>query len=490
MNDPNKPANPFAAFDADATVIKPTGGRAAPQRPGAPTAPAAAEPAPPPQAWGAPPPVAQPWGAAAGAAHAAAMPAAAPGWGPVADPVAAMAASAGLPELPPFASLNPLVQAAAPLLSAAPRLRTMARHPNPAALRQSLVLAIQQFENGARSQGLPNEQVLAARYVLCTLIDEAASSTPWGGSGAWSAQSLLVQFHNEAWGGEKVFQLLQRLVQTPQQQRPLLELIYAALALGFEGRYRVLDNGRAQLEQVRLALFNKLNEGRPPPDRTLSPQWRGIAPDAPRLRDGIPLWVVAAALGLVLLGLFVVLRLTLNAQTDASFQALLRLDVKPEAAAPPPPPPAPAAAPRLAQLLKADIDARTLEVRDLEDRSIVTLRGDGLFEPGSAELAARSRPVFERVGAALNQVPGVVVISGHTDDQPIRSVRFPSNWHLSKDRAVSVKTLLAAFVKPERLSSEGRADTEPIADNGTPEGRARNRRVEIMLAASAPPAGN
>jgi type VI secretion system protein ImpK len=489
MNDPNRPANPFAAFDADATVIKPTGGRAAAARPGAPGA-AAAEPAAaaaPAAAWGAPPPVAQPWGNAPGAPPAAAAPA---GWAPAPDPLGGLAGAASLPELPPFASLNPLVQAAAPLLSAAPRLRTMARHPNPGALRQSLVAAIQQFEAGARRQGLPNEQVLAARYVLCTLIDEAASSTPWGGSGAWSAQSLLVQFHNESWGGEKVFQLLQRLVQTPQAQRPLLELIYVVLALGFEGRYRVLDNGRAQLEQIRTALAGKLAEGQPVPDRSLSPQWQGVAAVAPRLRDGIPLWVMAAAAGFVLLALFVVLRLTLNAQTDASFQALLRLDVKPEAAAPAPPPPAVAAAPRLAQLLKTDIDTKTLEVRDLEDRSIVTLRGDGLFEPGSAELAAAARPVFERIGAALNQVPGVVIVSGHTDNQPIRSLRFPSNWHLSKDRAVSVKALLAAYVKPERLSSEGRADTEPIADNGTAEGRARNRRVEIMLAASAPPAGN
>ncbi|MFY7973240.1 MAG: DotU family type VI secretion system protein [Rubrivivax sp.] len=487
MTDPNRPANPFAAFDADQTVIKPTGGRAA--RPGAPgQQPAAPAPAAAGQAWGAPPPTAQPWGSAAAPGPTAAAAAAAAPRGTAPEPQ--VAGIPVTPELPPFASLNPLVQAAAPLLSAAPRLRAMLRHPNPSALRQSLVAAIQQFENSARSQGLPNEQVVAARYMLCTLLDEAASSTPWGGSGAWSAQSLLVQFHNEAWGGEKVFQLLSRLVQTPAQQRNLLELMYAALALGFEGRYRVLDNGRAQLEQIRSGLAQKLAEGRPQPDRSLSPQWQGVAATEPRLRDGIPLWVMGAVLAFVLLGLFVVLRLTLNAQTDASFMALQRLDVKADAALPPPPPPVPAAVPRLAVLLKSDIDAQALEVRDLDDRSIVTIRGDGLFEPGSAELAARSRPVFERIGAALNQVPGVVIVSGHTDDQPIRSIRFPSNWHLSKDRAVSVKTLLAGFVKPERLSSEGRADTEPIADNGSPEGRARNRRVEIMLAASAPPAGN
>jgi len=92
---------------------------------------------------------------------------------------------------------------------------------------------------------------------------------------------------------------------------------------------------------------------------------------------------------------------------------------------------------------------------------------------------------FARIGAALNQVPGPVLIAGHTDSQPIRSLRFPSNWHLSKDRAASVKALLGTSVAPARLSAEGRADTEPLFDNASADGRAKNRRVEITLFATA-----
>jgi type VI secretion system protein ImpK len=194
---------------------------------------------------------------------------------------------------------------------------------------------------------------------------------------------------------------------------------------------------------------------------------------------------VAAVLAGVLLALFLVLRLTLNAQTDATFTSLQAIDTK-VLAAPPAPPPAAPPPPRLAQLLKGDIEAGAVEVKDLADRSVVTLRGDGVFDPGSADLSGKVRPLFERIGAALNQVPGQVQIAGHTDNQPIRSLRFPSNWHLSKDRANSVKALLGAFVKPERLSAEGRADTEPLADNGSADGRAKNRRVEITLFATAP----
>jgi type VI secretion system protein ImpK len=391
-----------------------------------------------------------------------------------------------LPDLPAHASLNPLVQAAAPLLSAAPRLRATARHANPSALRAQLVESIKRFETSARQQGLPNEQVVAARYILCTLIDESASSTPWGGSGAWSSQSLLVHFHNESWGGEKVFQLLTRLAETPAQHRNLLELVYAALSLGFEGRYRVMNDGKAQLDSVRERLAVKLRELAGPAERTLSPQWQGVAAAPARLTDGIPLWVVAAALSFLLLALFLVLRLTLNAQTDATFTALQGMSAKVAAAPVAPPPATPAAAPppRLAALLKTDIDAGAVEVKDMADRSIVTLRGDGVFDAGSADVSSKARPMFERIGAALNQVPGPVLIAGHTDNQPIRSLRFPSNWHLSKDRAASVKALLAASVKPDRLTAEGRADTEPVADNNAAEGRAKNRRVEITLLAS------
>ena len=441
MSDKEPPSDPFAAFDADRTLIKPSAGRGAP---------------------------------AAGPAQA-----------PAAAARPARPTDVPLPDLPAHASLNPLVQAAAPLLSAAPRLRATVRHPDPAALRANLVESIKRFESAARTRGLPNDQVVAARYILCTLLDESASSTPWGGSGAWSSQSLLVHFHNETWGGEKVFQLLQRLIEQPAQHRNLLELVYVTLSLGFEGRYRVADNGRAQLDSVRERLAAKLRELAGPVDRELSVQWRGVAATPARLADGIPLWVIGAGLAALLVALFLVLRLTLNAQTDATFTALQALDGRaaPVAAAAVP---VVAVAPRLAALLKPDIDAGAVEVRDLADRSIVTLRGDGVFDAGSADVNDRVRPLLLRIGAALNLVGGPVLIAGHTDSQPIRSLRHPSNWHLSRDRAASVKTLLGAAVKPDRLTAQGRADTEPVADNGAPEGRARNRRVEITLLAAAP----
>jgi len=442
MSDQDPPRDPFSAYESDRTIIKPSGGVG--RRP--------------------------------------ATPGPAPAGGPAAAPPARPdAPDEALASLPRLAALNPLVQAAAPLLAAAPRLRAMARHPDPAGLRAALGEAIGRFDTSARQQGLPNEQVVAARYVLCTLLDEAASSTPWGSSGAWASRSLLVQYHNESWGGEKVFQLLQRLAETPAQHRDLLELIYLSLALGFEGRYRVQDQGRAQLDALRQRLAEILRQQAGPAPTELSGHWRGQAGPARRLRDGIPVWVVACGAALLLMLVFAGLRLSLNVQTDGTFNALQALGVRPAVAATPAPAPAAPTPPRLAQLLREDIARGAVQVTDLPDRSVVTVLGDSLFDPGSADVAPRALPLFQHIAAALNQVPGQVLVAGYTDNRPIRSLRFPSNWHLSKERASSVQRLLDTSVKPERLRAEGRADSDPVADNATPDGRAKNRRVEITL---------
>src|SRR3989442_671526 len=83
-----------------------------------------------------------------------------------------------------------------------------------------------------------------------------------GRRAAWVRYSLLAMFHNETWGGEKVFQLMAKLAENPAANRDLLELIYAALCLGFQGRYRVVEGGSAQLEAVRERLAQILRKER------------------------------------------------------------------------------------------------------------------------------------------------------------------------------------------------------------------------------------
>jgi type VI secretion system protein ImpK len=383
--------------------------------------------------------------------------------------------------------LNPLVAAANPLLTVVPQLRGTLQHADPAAAKQFVAQQIREFERRAKAASIPADQVIAACYALCTLLDEAASSTPWGGHGVWARDSLLVMFHNEAWGGEKFFQLLAKLAEQPAQHRDLLELLYLCLALGLEGRYRVLDNGKAQLDALRERLAQLLRRERGDYERELSPHWRGAAVQRKPLLAALPLWVALGVLGLLLTAAFVTFSLFLNERSDPVFARIASLDaatVRPvqEAAAAP----APVPAPRLAGFLRTDIAAGLVAVRDEEGRSVVTLRGDGLFAPGSATVAETYLAVLGRIAAALQAVAGPVRVVGYTDDRPIRSARFPSNWHLSHERARAVTRLLESQAPaPGRYQAEGRAEAHPVGDNATPEGRARNRRVEIVLTPAA-----
>ena len=256
-----------------------------------------------------------------------------------------------------------------------------------------------------------------------------------------------------------------------------------ALSLGFEGRYRVLDNGRQQLEALRERLAQMLRNQRGEYERDLSPHWRGAPVKKRALFESLPLWVAGAIAALLLVGAYSYFAVKLNTDSDPLFAAIQGIRVQapaPRVAAAPPPPAAPAK-PRLAGFLKPEIEAGLVAVRDENNRSVITIRGDGFFEPGSATIADKVLPLLGRIAEALNAVPGQVLITGHTDSVPIRSARFPSNWHLSQERAKSVAQLLGATVAPARLSAEGRADSEAVAPNDTPANRARNRRVEITL---------
>ncbi|MFX1678572.1 type VI secretion system protein TssL, long form [Mitsuaria sp. CC2] len=380
----------------------------------------------------------------------------------------------------PDAGLEPLIAAAQPLLAAAPRLRQSARQEDPAALKSALADGLRRFEQTAARLGVTRDRVLAARYVLCTVLDEAAASTPWGGNGVWAGNNLLVQFHDETWGGEKVFRLMQKLATDVAANRDLLQLMYLALALGFEGRYRVADQGAAQVRHLRHRIHELLTSRAEAVPTALSPVGvpRAEAGNAAsRLRDGVSVWLVAAVTVAVLALSFGGLRLALSDRTQPVFATLAALDAPALARAAPPA----AEAPRLAGFLQPEIAAGLVTVTDLADRSVIVMTGDRFFDAGSASLDPSLRPLLTRIAEALRPLPGQVLITGHTDSAPIRTARFPSNWHLSQARAESVRDGLAERVPATRLRAEGRAEAEPVADNATPAGRARNRRVVITL---------
>jgi type VI secretion system protein ImpK len=379
----------------------------------------------------------------------------------------------------PDQGLNPLVALANRLLLAVPQLRATRQVDDVAALRNALAQGVRDFAARASAQGIAPERVMAARYVLCTMIDEAAADTPWGGSGLWARNSLLAMFHNETEGGEKVFQLMARLAEKPAVNRDLLELIYCALTLGFEGRYRVIDNGRAQLEAVRDKLAQIIRQQRGDHAPALAQHWQGQATTRRRAHSWLPLAAAAALSALVLMGVYLGFAFSLGSRSDPVYGEVQSLRLTPPVVVAPQPAPKP----RLAQFLQPDIKAGLVAVRDEIDRSVVVIRGDGAFATGSASLLPEREVLMGRIADALAQVSGNVLVTGHTDNQPIaRSARFPSNWHLSEERAKTVRDLLIAHkVLADRIRAEGRADAEPVVANDTAANRAMNRRVEVTL---------
>lgn len=221
--------------------------------------------------------------------------------------------------------LNPLMASASELVALLGELRHTVRVQNPGQLRTQVVTAIKQFENNAGKKGVPSDVILSARYILCTAIDEAVLNTPWGSEVGWSRASLLSTFHNETFGGEKVFMILDRLQSAPAKYLDLIELIYVCLSLGFEGKYKLDNRGRDQLEIIRDNLQRVIETQRGNFDRDLSPRWQGASQHSKRIMEYIPMWVIAAVVVALLLVSYSGYRIWLEAVTDPQEEVLLEL---------------------------------------------------------------------------------------------------------------------------------------------------------------------
>ncbi|GIX22649.1 MAG: flagellar motor protein MotB [Gammaproteobacteria bacterium] len=138
---------------------------------------------------------------------------------------------------------------------------------------------------------------------------------------------------------------------------------------------------------------------------------------------------------------------------------------------------------KLRELLEEEIRAGRIEVNAEGEQIVIRLLEKGSFASGSAELEARFIPILLKIGRVLRDSPGTVIVSGHTDDVPINTPQFPSNWVLSAARAATVVHHLTRYagVPGDRIEIRAYAEYRPVADNDSESGRARNRRVEIAI---------
>ncbi len=158
-------------------------------------------------------------------------------------------------------SINPLITVAAPLFSLISRLRKTTHYDNLERLQQELIHEIKAFESAAQMENYRVETIIIARYALCASLDEAITNTIWD-ENRWRPYQLLPHFQDEACGGERLFIILERLSEDSAYHIELLEMLYLCLSLGFEGKFRQMEQGKTQLDRTIDNLYQLIREQR------------------------------------------------------------------------------------------------------------------------------------------------------------------------------------------------------------------------------------
>lgn len=373
---------------------------------------------------------------------------------------------------------NPLLEAARPLLRA---LSEMPLHivdmRQVELLKDILKREINHFSMLCDEVNIPWKKMAIVRYCLCTALDETAHSMSWGIAAGWSQSNLLNYFEGDNDGGNKFFLLIGRISMSPAEYADVIEILLRILGLGFEGRYSIPEDGERQLVKIRQRLLTLLQSHRQVP---ALPAIMGVMPEFPAPARKI--WWVPVRISLLIsllilstswLGyrywLFIEkqpLLAGINALHDVQYMVQ----------------PPPVARLRLAQLLKAEIAQKRLTVDENDEQSHVVLSSDNSFRSGAATLSPEMSAIIARVATEVRRVNGRVLITGHTDNTPIRTSVFKDNQQLSAKRAEAVaEQFTAAGIPAEMITVKGMADRQPVSSNATPQGRAENRRVEFFV---------
>ena len=387
---------------------------------------------------------------------------------------------------------NPITSAAAPLLILLGRLRLLIIDMHAMPLMGHVAQSITNFERNLLDQGVDPEQVRIAKYALCATADDIVQNLPGQDRHVWMQYSMLAQFFQVRTSGVGFFEELNKLRQNPALYYDLLELMHACLSLGFEGQYRGAAGGDVELSRLRRDIYQTLRNLRGRSDDDISPRWRGLSLRTANLENKIPIWAVASVAGVMLTGLYFLLRLLLAGDADAAAATIVGLHpdaqvtiergvFKPrdyEA-----PPVDTGQLERIRAALAPEIGEGTVAVEPRGEQIVIEMNNLILFASGQAEVRPEFEPVAKRVTEVLDNEPGPIIVIGHTDNVPLRSKRrFASNYELSVARAKAVeKAIVPHLTDASRVDVSGKGEDEPIADNKTREGRAKNRRVEIMI---------
>jgi type VI secretion system protein ImpK len=388
-------------------------------------------------------------------------------------------------------SSNILIAAASNLLILLGRLRTGLVDMQAAPLMEHVTREIDLYERNVLQAGVTQADASDAKYALAATADDIVQNLPGADRSTWLQYSMVARFFGERESGVGFFRKMDQAMQAPGQRFNLLEVMLTCLSLGFEGQYRTARNGPVELARIRTAIYETLRRVRPRPDDDISVAWTPMPLGQKRRYGGVPLWAIAGVGAGLVVALFATLSTLIHKQgAEVQTHILALHEGLPTISIERTSPVAEAYVAatntqldRIRERLAAQIE-EGLVVVDQTNQYIFVRVGDALqFRSGSADLENDFAPLAAEIGRALEPEPGPIRVVGHTDSVPLSGRgRHKTNEDLSLARAETVSGILAGFLTDAtRLQTEGLGPQSPVAENDTPEGRALNRRVEVMI---------
>ncbi|MEL6915920.1 MAG: type IVB secretion system protein IcmH/DotU [Pseudomonadota bacterium] len=387
---------------------------------------------------------------------------------------------------------NPIIAAASDILILLGRLRTGMVEMQAIPLRDHVLRAVAEFTDKCQRAAIPPEDIDIARYALAATADDIVQTVPGNDPAYWQQFSMAAELLGDRSAGIGFFTRLEQVMAYAQQRRHVLELMLTCLSLGFEGRYRAEPNGSVTLSRIRAEVYQRFRSTTERPVEDLSHKWLPIILGGRRKQGAMPLWIVGSVAAGMVVALFASLSYLLSTEARAASDEIIAIhaglvdvaieggEVEPAAVYEAPPT---GQLERLQGRLSQEIEAGLTSVQ--EDGDYISIRlGDALrFGSGSAELQSDVSLLMQRIGEALEEEPGDIIVEGHSDNIPMSGAgRYKTNEALSEARAQTVSDLLAGQIgEPGRLDARGVGPAKPLDTANTPEARARNRRVEILV---------
>lgn len=223
--------------------------------------------------------------------------------------------------------INPMVDAAMPLLGLGMRLSTLTSHHDIEQLYKDVHLQLTVVLEEIRQLKYEPALFQAYSYSLCLYLDETVMGTPWGRDSIWSQHSLLSEFHQETWGGEKFFTVMSRMMQEPARFQQGLEFMYICVCIGLKGKYAIEPKGDEAVQKIIVELHRLIRELRGPTPELFGDPLANVAPHNLRVKREWPWWsplVISAAALAALYGYYTYRLQSITAEVVESLSRILQ----------------------------------------------------------------------------------------------------------------------------------------------------------------------